>query len=198
MSAGAFLRDAVDDLRARGVEIDVVSPASFHHFGIAYGAGIVGNLRALAGQALLLPRSSPRFAVRRGRRRRRPTSSTRTGCRRRSRRALTGKPFVLRSTAPMSSSHDGRRPSSAARPGRAGRHLRLGVAHGRRATSRCPRRPGRARRGRRPGTRVLRRTIRRTCSSSAGSPRRRACSIWSRPTRGLPSSSSATGRSASG
>jgi glycosyltransferase involved in cell wall biosynthesis len=53
--AGVFIRDAVDDLRAGGVEIEVVSPASFRHFGIAYGAGIAGNLRRSPGKALLLP-----------------------------------------------------------------------------------------------------------------------------------------------
>jgi glycosyltransferase involved in cell wall biosynthesis len=54
-SAGAFMRDAVEDLQAAGVEIEVVSPASFNHFGIAYGAGIMGNLRRSPGKALLLP-----------------------------------------------------------------------------------------------------------------------------------------------
>ena len=53
--AGSFLRDAVDDLRARGVDVDVVSPASFRHFGIAYRAGVVGNLRRSPAKALLLP-----------------------------------------------------------------------------------------------------------------------------------------------
>ncbi len=53
--AGAFLRDAVEDLRARGVDVEVVSPASFRHFGIAYGAGVVGNLRRSPAKALLLP-----------------------------------------------------------------------------------------------------------------------------------------------
>lgn len=53
--AGAFMRDAVEDLRASGVDVDVVSPASFRHFGIAYGAGIVGNLRRSPAKALLLP-----------------------------------------------------------------------------------------------------------------------------------------------
>jgi len=41
--AGGFVRDAVVHLRAAGVEVDVVSPASFPHFDIAYGDGIVGS-----------------------------------------------------------------------------------------------------------------------------------------------------------
>jgi glycosyltransferase involved in cell wall biosynthesis len=53
--AGAFVGDAVEALRARGVDVEVVSPASFHHYGIAYGAGVVGNLRAHPARALLLP-----------------------------------------------------------------------------------------------------------------------------------------------
>jgi glycosyltransferase involved in cell wall biosynthesis len=43
--AGAFVRDAVEALRAEGLEVEVVSPASFRHYGIAYGHGIAGNLR---------------------------------------------------------------------------------------------------------------------------------------------------------
>jgi len=54
-AAGAFMRDAVEDLRAGGVEIEVVSPVSFRHFGVAYGSGIVGNLRRSPAKALLLP-----------------------------------------------------------------------------------------------------------------------------------------------
>jgi glycosyltransferase involved in cell wall biosynthesis len=53
--AGAFVRDAVDSLRAEGVEVDVVSPASFRHFGIAYGDGIAGNLRRRPWLVLALP-----------------------------------------------------------------------------------------------------------------------------------------------
>ena len=45
-SAGRFVADAVEQLERRGVEVAVVSPASFRHFGLAYGHGIVGNLRA--------------------------------------------------------------------------------------------------------------------------------------------------------
>jgi glycosyltransferase involved in cell wall biosynthesis len=53
--AGAFVRDAVEHLRAAGVEVEVVSPASFRHFGIAYGHGIPGNLRLRPWLVALLP-----------------------------------------------------------------------------------------------------------------------------------------------
>src|SRR5262249_37769651 len=43
--AGLFVADAVERLRAAGVGVEVVSPASFRHFGVAYGHGIPGNLR---------------------------------------------------------------------------------------------------------------------------------------------------------
>jgi glycosyltransferase involved in cell wall biosynthesis len=54
-AAGAFVADAVTRLRERGVDVEVVSPASFRHFGIAYGAGIAGNLRARPWLAALVP-----------------------------------------------------------------------------------------------------------------------------------------------
>ena len=53
--AGAFVRDAVEHLRGAGIEVDVVSPASFRHFGIAYGDGVVGNLRRQPWKVLLVP-----------------------------------------------------------------------------------------------------------------------------------------------
>lgn len=53
--AGIFVRDAVEAVRREGVEVEVVSPASFRHFGIAYGHGVAGNLRARPWLALLLP-----------------------------------------------------------------------------------------------------------------------------------------------
>ncbi|HET7807451.1 MAG TPA: glycosyltransferase family 4 protein [Gaiellaceae bacterium] len=53
--AGVFVADAVEQLRGRGVEVEVVSPASFRHYGIAYGAGVVGNLRRDPWRAALLP-----------------------------------------------------------------------------------------------------------------------------------------------
>ncbi len=56
------MRDAVEALRAAGVDIVVVSPASFRHFGIAYGHGVMGNLRAAPWKALLLPLFLASFA----------------------------------------------------------------------------------------------------------------------------------------
>lgn len=53
--AGVFVRDAVEQLRVAGVEVEVVSPASFRHYGIAYGHGIVGNLKRRPWKALLVP-----------------------------------------------------------------------------------------------------------------------------------------------
>ncbi len=54
-AAGRFVADAVRHVRAAGVEVEVVSPATFRHFGVAYGAGLVGNLRAQPARALALP-----------------------------------------------------------------------------------------------------------------------------------------------
>ncbi|HZR91574.1 MAG TPA: glycosyltransferase family 4 protein [Gaiellaceae bacterium] len=61
--AGVFLRDAVEDLRQSGVQVDVVSPATFRHFGVAYGAGIAGNLRRRPALALALPPFLASFAL---------------------------------------------------------------------------------------------------------------------------------------
>ena len=53
--AGHFVRDSVVAVRELGVEVEVVSPASFRHFGIAYGHGVPGNLRRRPWLVLLLP-----------------------------------------------------------------------------------------------------------------------------------------------
>jgi len=53
--AGRFVAQAVDAARSRGIDVEVVSPSSFRHFGIAYGHGVVGNLRARPWLVLLLP-----------------------------------------------------------------------------------------------------------------------------------------------
>lgn len=53
--AGRFVRDAVEALRGLGAEIEVVSPATCRHFGLAYGEGIVNNLRRRPWLVLALP-----------------------------------------------------------------------------------------------------------------------------------------------
>jgi glycosyltransferase involved in cell wall biosynthesis len=53
--AGVFVHDAVEHLRADGLDVTVVSPASFRHFGLAYGYGVLGNLRRKPWKVLLLP-----------------------------------------------------------------------------------------------------------------------------------------------
>ena len=54
-AAGAFVADQVEHLRAAGIDVDVVSPQDFPHFGIAYGDGIAQNLRADPWKAALVP-----------------------------------------------------------------------------------------------------------------------------------------------
>src|ERR687898_332853 len=61
--AGRFVADAVERLRGRGLDVEVVSPAGFPHFGLAYGSGIVGNLRRRPWLALLLPAFLLSFTV---------------------------------------------------------------------------------------------------------------------------------------
>jgi glycosyltransferase involved in cell wall biosynthesis len=53
--AGGFVADAVEAVRKLGVEVAVVSPAGFGTFGVAYGDGIVQNLRARPWRVALLP-----------------------------------------------------------------------------------------------------------------------------------------------
>jgi glycosyltransferase involved in cell wall biosynthesis len=53
--AGLFVQDAVELQRKAGVDMVVVSPESFRHFGIAFGDGIANNLRAHRWRVLLLP-----------------------------------------------------------------------------------------------------------------------------------------------
>ncbi len=61
-AAGRFVADAVERLRERGVAVETVSPASFRHFGLAYGAGVAGNLRRRPWLALALPLFLATFA----------------------------------------------------------------------------------------------------------------------------------------
>jgi glycosyltransferase involved in cell wall biosynthesis len=53
--AGVFVRDAVEHLRHAGIDVEVVSPATFRHFGLAYGDGIVGNLKRRPWLVLAVP-----------------------------------------------------------------------------------------------------------------------------------------------
>jgi glycosyltransferase involved in cell wall biosynthesis len=53
--AGTFVAGAVAGVRAQGVEVDVVSPNMFRHFGIAYGSGIAQNLRGAPWKLALVP-----------------------------------------------------------------------------------------------------------------------------------------------
>jgi glycosyltransferase involved in cell wall biosynthesis len=62
-AAGVFVARLVEAARAEGVEVEVVSPASFRHFGLAYGHGIVGNLRAAPWKAVLIPAFLVSFAL---------------------------------------------------------------------------------------------------------------------------------------
>jgi glycosyltransferase involved in cell wall biosynthesis len=54
-AAGHFVADAVEHVRARGVEVEVIGPEQFPHYGIAYGHGVLGNLRRRPWLALLVP-----------------------------------------------------------------------------------------------------------------------------------------------
>jgi len=53
--SGAFIRDAVEALRQARVDVEVVSPVAFRHFGIAYGDGVAGNLRRAPWRLVFLP-----------------------------------------------------------------------------------------------------------------------------------------------
>jgi glycosyltransferase involved in cell wall biosynthesis len=53
--AGRFVADAVEGVRGLGVDVEVVSPATFNHFGIAYGGGIAQNLRGAPWKLALVP-----------------------------------------------------------------------------------------------------------------------------------------------
>jgi glycosyltransferase involved in cell wall biosynthesis len=54
-AAGRFVADAVEQLRQREIEIEVVSPNDFRHYGIARGSGVLGNLRRDPWRLFLSP-----------------------------------------------------------------------------------------------------------------------------------------------
>ena len=61
--AGNFVAASVEAARGAGVDVSVVSPGSFPHFGIALGDGIAQNLRAAPWKLALVPPFIGSFAV---------------------------------------------------------------------------------------------------------------------------------------
>ena len=43
--AGRFAAELADRLRGRGVDVEVVAPGTFRDYGLAYGAGMIANVR---------------------------------------------------------------------------------------------------------------------------------------------------------
>jgi glycosyltransferase involved in cell wall biosynthesis len=54
-TAGRFVADAVEHVRAQGVEVEVVGPQQFRGYGLTYGHGVVGNLRKRPWLAAFVP-----------------------------------------------------------------------------------------------------------------------------------------------
>jgi glycosyltransferase involved in cell wall biosynthesis len=54
-SAGRFVADAVEHVRRRGVDVEVVGPEQFRGFGLTLGYGVLGNLRRRPWLALFVP-----------------------------------------------------------------------------------------------------------------------------------------------
>jgi glycosyltransferase involved in cell wall biosynthesis len=61
--AGNFVQSSVEAARSGGIDVAVVSPASFPHFGVAYGGGIAQNLRAAPWKVALVPPFLAAFAA---------------------------------------------------------------------------------------------------------------------------------------
>jgi glycosyltransferase involved in cell wall biosynthesis len=60
--AGSFVATSVELAREAGVDVTVVSPDAFPHFGIAFGSGIANNLRAAPWKLALVPAFLGAFA----------------------------------------------------------------------------------------------------------------------------------------
>jgi glycosyltransferase involved in cell wall biosynthesis len=54
-AAGRFVADAVEHVRRRGVDVEVVGPQQFRGYGLTYGHGVLGNLRRTPWRALFVP-----------------------------------------------------------------------------------------------------------------------------------------------
>jgi glycosyltransferase involved in cell wall biosynthesis len=52
---GRFVADAVEHVRRRGVDVEVIGPEQFRGFGLTYGHGVAGNLRLRPWLALFVP-----------------------------------------------------------------------------------------------------------------------------------------------
>jgi glycosyltransferase involved in cell wall biosynthesis/SAM-dependent methyltransferase len=61
--AGNFVKASVEAVRAAGVDVQVVSPGSFPHFGVALGDGIAQNLRAAPWKLAFVPAFLASFAL---------------------------------------------------------------------------------------------------------------------------------------
>jgi phosphatidylinositol alpha 1,6-mannosyltransferase len=53
--AGRFVADAVEHVRRRGVDVEVVGPQQFRGYGLTYGHGVLGNLRRRPWLGLFVP-----------------------------------------------------------------------------------------------------------------------------------------------
>jgi glycosyltransferase involved in cell wall biosynthesis len=52
---GRFVADAVEHVRRRGLDVEVVGPEHFRGYGLTYGHGVLGNLRRRPWLALFVP-----------------------------------------------------------------------------------------------------------------------------------------------
>jgi glycosyltransferase involved in cell wall biosynthesis len=52
---GRFVADAVEHVRRRGLDVEVVGPEQFHGYGLTYGHGVLGNLRRRPWLGLFVP-----------------------------------------------------------------------------------------------------------------------------------------------
>ena len=139
--AGPFVRDGVEHLRAAGRRGRGRLAGAFRHFGIAYGDGIVNNLRAAPWKALALPLFLLSFA-RAARRAARGADVVHAHWLPSWFPALaTGKPLVLQLWgSDVELATRAAAPRAVARPARAGRRLCVDGARGRRTRARGARR----------------------------------------------------------
>ena len=167
--AGSFVAAQVRGVRELGVEVDVVSPATFQDFGVAYGGGIAQNLRASPWKLALVPAFLAAFA-----------RAARTAARDADlvhahwipsalAAEATGKPYVLQVWGTdVELARRGTRTRAAARPPCASRDRGVDLPRGRGAASSAPARCGWSRPESRFRRRSASRPSRRTCSSRGG------------------------------